>query len=150
MDLGEKELLSEDQRKVLLKALINDRQDLIGSRKAYREQIVLEGLKGFKDYSDSELIKAAVDAGLGIILADIGFVDFDEAVVNMTELMPFDANGLPVLEYKGYFVCQAGNTWRIKSNPGFPYALHHGSFDSQSKAIDYIDQGNMGRDHATN
>lgn len=73
---SEKPLLSDDQRQSLLRDLVNDRMDLISRSRCLFRQVIEEGIKGFNDFTDAELIKAAVDAGLGISLADAGF---DEA-----------------------------------------------------------------------
>lgn len=70
---NEKPLLSEELRKALLKDIVRDRMDLISRSKCLFRQVIEEGIKGFKDFTDAELIKAAVDAGLGISLADAGF-----------------------------------------------------------------------------
>jgi len=70
---SEKPLLPYEQRQSLLRALVNDRMDLISRSKCLFRQVIEEGIKGFNDFTDTELVKAAVDAGLGISLADAGF-----------------------------------------------------------------------------
>lgn len=64
--------LSIEHHDILLRALISDRIDVLMTSREYLEDVVKTGLKGFNVYSDAELIKAAVDADLGVTLADIG------------------------------------------------------------------------------
>lgn len=66
--------LSPEQRSTLFKGLVNDRVLLLTTSTGYAEQVVIEGIKGFNDHSDPELIKAAVDAELTFSLG-MAFLD---------------------------------------------------------------------------
>lgn len=46
----------------------------------------------------------------------------------------------PVQSYKGYFICRAGDRYRVKDDPNNHYAVHHGGFDSAQEAKEYLDE----------
>ena len=44
-----------------------------------------------------------------------------------------------IQEYKGKYICRFGFFYRVKNNPSDSFAIHHKSFDSAKKAMEYID-----------
>lgn len=41
--------------------------------------------------------------------------------------------------YKDLWICQTGNKFRVKKKANDDCALHHGSFDSYKRAVEFID-----------
>lgn len=73
IESGSAKFLAPEQRAILFNALVNDQVYLLITSSSRCEQIVKEGVKGLNEYSDEDLLKAAVASGLGISLAGAGF-----------------------------------------------------------------------------